>query len=44
MGTITIEPLGHKVGAEVRGVDAERLNGDDEQPGALLKAVEEARV
>ena len=44
MSTITIEPLGRKVGAEVRGVDPERLINDDELPGALLKAVEEAGV
>jgi alpha-ketoglutarate-dependent taurine dioxygenase len=44
MSTITVEPLGPKVGAEVRGIDAERLLEDDELPAAILGAVEHAGV
>ncbi len=44
MSTLTIEPLGPNVGAEVRGVDPERLNEDDQLPAAILKAVEHAGV
>jgi alpha-ketoglutarate-dependent taurine dioxygenase len=44
MSTITIEPLGPNVGAQVRGVDPERLIEDSELPAVLLKAVEEAGV
>jgi alpha-ketoglutarate-dependent taurine dioxygenase len=44
MSAITIEPLGPSVGAEVQGVDPERMIEDDELPAAILKAVEEAGV
>jgi alpha-ketoglutarate-dependent taurine dioxygenase len=44
MNTITIEPLGPSVGAEIRGVDPGRLIEDDELPATLLQAVEDAGV
>lgn len=44
MSTITIDPLGTSVGAQVRGVDRERLLEDDELPAALLDALEEVGV
>jgi alpha-ketoglutarate-dependent taurine dioxygenase len=44
MSTITIEPLGPSVGAEVRGIDPERLLEDADLPAALLKAVEDTGV
>ncbi len=44
MSTLTIEPLGANVGAEVRGLDPERLSEDDQLPAAILNAVEHAGV
>src|SRR5262245_23126518 len=38
MAVITTEKLGDSVGAEVRGVDRERLLRDDDLPGACLEA------
>jgi alpha-ketoglutarate-dependent taurine dioxygenase len=38
--TLTIEPLAETVGAEVRGVDADRLAGDDALATAVLAALE----
>jgi alpha-ketoglutarate-dependent taurine dioxygenase len=40
MAVITTEKLGDSVGAEVRGVDRERLLHDDDLPGACLEALE----
>ncbi|HKE74619.1 MAG TPA: TauD/TfdA family dioxygenase [Acidimicrobiales bacterium] len=40
MAVITTEKLGDSVGAEVRGVDRERLLRDDDLPGACLEALE----
>ncbi len=40
MPVITTEKLGATVGAEVKGVDRERLLHDDELPGACLEALE----
>jgi alpha-ketoglutarate-dependent taurine dioxygenase len=44
MSTITIEPVGPGVGAEVLGVDAQRLIEDDDLAAAVLAAVEDAGV
>jgi alpha-ketoglutarate-dependent taurine dioxygenase len=40
MAVITTEKLGESVGAEVRGVDRERLLADDDLPAACLDALE----
>jgi alpha-ketoglutarate-dependent taurine dioxygenase len=40
MAVITTEKLGDRVGAEVRGVDRERLLADDDLPAACLEALE----
>jgi alpha-ketoglutarate-dependent taurine dioxygenase len=40
MAVITTEKLGDSVGAEVRGVDRERLAHDDDLPAACLEALE----
>lgn len=40
MAVITTEKLGPSVGAEVKGVDKERLLHDDELPAACLEALE----
>jgi alpha-ketoglutarate-dependent taurine dioxygenase len=40
MAVITTEKLGDSVGAEVRGVDRERLLADDDLPAACLDALE----
>ena len=40
MAVITTEKLGERVGAEVKGVDCERLLADDELPAACLEALE----
>ena len=40
MAVITTEKLGDRVGAEVKGVDRERLLADDDLPGACLEALE----
>jgi alpha-ketoglutarate-dependent taurine dioxygenase len=40
MGVITTEKLGDRVGAEVKGVDRERLLADEDLPAACLEALE----
>ena len=40
MAVITTEKLGDRVGAEVKGVDRERLLADDDLPAACLEALE----
>ena len=40
MAVITTEKLGDRVGAEVKGVDRERLLTDDDLPAACLEALE----
>ncbi|HEY7069428.1 MAG TPA: TauD/TfdA family dioxygenase [Acidimicrobiales bacterium] len=40
MAAITTEKLGDSVGAEVKGLDRERLLGDDDLPAACLEALE----
>ncbi|QFG22184.1 TauD/TfdA family dioxygenase [Actinomadura sp. WMMB 499] len=42
--TITCEPLAATVGAEVKGLTAERLAGDDTVAGAVLEALEQYGV
>jgi alpha-ketoglutarate-dependent taurine dioxygenase len=42
--TLEIEKLTDTVGAEVHGVDVERLRDDDDLPGAVLAALEEHGV
>jgi alpha-ketoglutarate-dependent taurine dioxygenase len=41
MTTLTIERLGNTVGAQVVGVDRERLLGDDDLPSECLRALDE---
>jgi alpha-ketoglutarate-dependent taurine dioxygenase len=40
MAAITTEKLGDRVGAEVKGVDRERLLADEDLPAACLAALE----
>ena len=42
--TITIEPLGRGIGAQVTGVDRDRMASDDSLPGEVLRALEEHGV
>src|ERR1700731_1874519 len=44
MGTLTIKKLGATVGAEVLGLDSERLLKDDTLPVACMEALEENGV
>ena len=44
MGTLTTEKLGATVGAEVLGIDRERLLHDDTLPAACMDALEENGV
>jgi alpha-ketoglutarate-dependent taurine dioxygenase len=44
MSTLTIEGLGASVGAEVRGVDRDRLLGDEGLPTACMEALEKHGV
>jgi alpha-ketoglutarate-dependent taurine dioxygenase len=44
MGSLTIEMLGDRVGAEIHGIDKDRLLGDDDLPSQLLDALEEHGV
>ena len=39
MAVITTEKLGDRVGAEVKGVDPERLLADEDLPAACLEAL-----
>jgi alpha-ketoglutarate-dependent taurine dioxygenase len=43
-GTLKTEPLTATVGAEVHGVDCDRLRSDDDLPGAVAEALEEHSV
>src|SRR4029453_10175599 len=40
MAVLTTEKLGDRVGAEVKGVDRERLLADEDLPAACLEALE----
>lgn len=42
--TITIDKLGHEVGAEITGLDPARLLSDDSIPAAVMGALEEHGV
>ena len=44
MAPITVDGLGGEVGAEVRGVDAERLMTDGSLPAAIMEALEDNGV
>ncbi|MGI8336265.1 TauD/TfdA dioxygenase family protein [Actinomadura scrupuli] len=44
MSPITVDKLGHEVGAQVRGVDVERLLADDSLPAAVMDALEDNGV
>ncbi|MEV0111376.1 TauD/TfdA dioxygenase family protein [Nocardia sp. NPDC001965] len=40
MTTVTVEKLNHEIGAEVAGLDADRMASDDTVPGLVLDALE----
>ncbi|WP_280399855.1 TauD/TfdA dioxygenase family protein [Nocardia carnea] len=40
MTTLTVEKLNHEIGAEITGLDADRLVTDDSVPGLILDALE----